>query len=339
MIQSVMVSPGVIEFHNVPTPAPGPGEVLLRIKRIGVCGSDIHVYYGKHPFTSYPVVQGHEFSAIVEALGEGVEGLGPGDLVTAMPQIVCGKCKPCLRGDYNICDNLKVQGFQAPGCGQELWVTEASKIIRVPEAFTLEQTAMIEPLAVAVHAVSRAGGVEERNVAVLGAGTVGNLVAQVARAEGANVLSVDLSAYRLAVVRRCGIQATSNAREESLTEGSQRVFGADGFDIALEVVGVEPTITQIIANIEKGGTIVIVGVFAEKPRVDLGLVQDRELNIHGTLMYKQEDYLRAVELVEAGEVKLEPLMSKHFAFEDYLQAYRFIEEQGDKAMKVFIDVG
>jgi len=338
MKQSVMVSPGVIEFRDIPVPDPGPGEVLLRIKRIGICGSDIHVNHGKHPYTSYPIVQGHEFSATVEAVGEGVQGLEPGMLVTSQPQIVCGKCKPCLRGDYHICDELKVNGFQAPGCGQELWVTKAAKVIPVPESFTLEQTAMVEPLAVAVHAVGRAGDVAGHNVAVLGAGTIGNLVAQVAKAGGANVLSVDVSEYRLGIARECGIEATSNANEESLLEASQRVFGGDGFDIALECVGVEPTITQIIDSVQKGGTIVIVGVFGDKPRVDLGLVQDRELNIHGTLMYKREDYVRAVELIASGGVKLEPLMSKHFAFEDFAQAYKFIDEQGEKAMKVFIDV-
>ncbi|MCJ7736374.1 MAG: alcohol dehydrogenase catalytic domain-containing protein [Anaerolineae bacterium] len=339
MKQSIMVSTGVIEFRDIPVPVPGPGEVLLRIKRIGICGSDIHVNHGKHPYTSYPVVQGHEFSATVEKVGEGVVGLELGQLVTSQPQIVCGKCKPCLRGDYHICDELRVNGFQAPGCGQEFWATEAEKIIPVPEGFSLEQTAMLEPVAVTVHAVGRAGDVAGHNVAVLGAGTIGNLTAQVAKAAGAKVLSVDLSDYRLAIARECGIEATSNAAKEGLAEASRRVFGDEGFDVALECVGVQPTITQIVGAIEKGGTIVIVGVFGDKPFVDLGLVQDRELNIHGTLMYKKEDYVRAVELIASGAVKLEPLMSMHFAVEDFAQAYTFIEEQGHKAMKVFVDVG
>ncbi len=115
MRQAIMTAPGRIEIRDVPAPVPGPGEVLLRIQRIGVCGSDIHVYHGKHPYTGYPVVQGHEFSATVEAVGDGVTGISPGRKVTAMPQIVCGECSPCRRGEYHICDRLKVQGFQAPG--------------------------------------------------------------------------------------------------------------------------------------------------------------------------------------------------------------------------------
>jgi L-iditol 2-dehydrogenase len=338
MKQALMVNPGKIEIRQVPAPQPGTGQVLLRIHRIGVCGSDIHVYHGKHPYTSYPVVQGHEFSASVEAVGKDVTGIAPNTKVTAMPQIVCGECPPCRRGDYHICDRLKVQGFQAPGCAQELWVTEANKIVPLPSRFTFEQGAMIEPISVAVHAVARGGNLNGRRVAVLGAGPIGNLVAQVARSCGAQVLITDVSPYRLDVARRCSLGSTANATEETLRTASARVFGGEGFDVALECVGVEATMTEAIANLAKGGTLVVVGVFGEKPRIDLGLVQDRELNLHGTLMYQRRDYERAVELISTGAVITEPLMSKHFTLDHYQDAYRFIDEQRDKTMKVFVDV-
>lgn len=338
MKQAVMTAPGQIEIHDVSIPTPGPGEVLLEIQRIGVCGSDIHVYHGKHPYTSYPVVQGHEFSATVKDIGAGVIGLAQGAKVTSMPQIVCGECAPCKRGDYHICDHLKVQGFQAPGCAQEFWVTRADSIILLPENFSFEQGALVEPLSVAVHAVSKAGPIRGKNVAVMGAGPIGNLVAQTARQSGANVLINDLSAYRLDIARQSGVTATCNAREETLDQASERVFGKAGFDVALECVGVEPTMTSAISTIQKGGTIVVVGVFGEKPRVDLGLVQDRELTLRGTLMYQRGDYLRAVELIASGGVVTAPLISKHFAMDDYLEAYHFIEAQGEKSLKVFIDI-
>ena len=139
MRQAVMTSPGVIEFGQVPAPQPGSGEVMVRVQRIGVCGSDVHVNKGLHPFTKYPVVQGHEWSGVVESLGEGVKGIAVGAKVTATPQIVCGRCRPCRRGDYNICDSLKVQGFQAPGLRQDFFVTDAEKIVALPETFTFEQ--------------------------------------------------------------------------------------------------------------------------------------------------------------------------------------------------------
>jgi len=339
MKQAIMLAPGQIDLHEIQAPTPGPGEVLLHIQRIGVCGSDIHVYHGKHPLTSYPVVQGHEFSAVLAALGPGVTGLTPGARVTALPQIVCGECAPCRRGDWHICDKLKVRGFQAPGCAQELWVTPAESIVPLPDSFTFEQGALVEPIAVAVHAVGRAGLLAGRNVVVLGGGPIGNLVAQTARCAGAQVLITDLSDYRLEIARQCGLEATSNANAETLAQASQRVFGKAGFNVAFECVGVEATVTAALNSIQKGGTIIIVGVFGEQPQVNLALLQDRELNLVGTAMYWRPDYQRAVALIASGGIQTGPLVTKHFALDDYNAAYRFIEQFGDKSMKVVIDVG
>jgi L-iditol 2-dehydrogenase len=338
MKQAVMTKAGEIKIHEISAPTPGEGEVLLRVQRIGVCGSDIHVYHGKHPLTSYPVVQGHEFSAVLEAVGPGVSGLNLGTKVTSMPQIVCGECAPCRRGDYHICDKLKVQGFQAPGCAQELWVTSADMVIPLPENFTFEQGALVEPASVAVHAVARAGDLTGKRAVVLGAGPIGNLVAQTARCAGAQVMITDISDYRLEVARQCGLDKTSNAKEENLADAAERIFGQDGFDVAFECVGVEATITAAVANIQKGGSLIIVGVFGDKPRIDMAIVQDRELNLHGTLMYKRPDYLKAVELIASGGIVTEPLVSKHFSIDNYIDAYHYIDEYGDKSMKVVIDV-
>lgn len=338
MRQAVMTAPGEIEFRVVDEPQPGPGEVLLRIQRIGVCGSDVHVNHGKHPFTGYPVIQGHEYSATVEAVGPDVSSVQLGSKVTAMPQIVCGNCPPCRRGDYHICDLLRVEGFQAPGCAQDLFVTSADKLIALPDNFTFEQGAFVEPVAVAVHAVTRVPTVNGKNVAVLGAGPIGNLVAQVAHANGANVLITDVSDFRLSVAQECDIPNTSNSRAETLTEASARAFGSERFSIALECAGVEATISAAVENITKGGTIVIVAVFGERPPVNLGLIQDRELTLTGTLMYRREDYEGAVRLMASGNVQTAPLETIHFPFELYREAYRFIDENRDRAMKVFIDL-
>lgn len=338
MKQAILNAPGSIELREVPEPVPGSDDVLLRIRRIGVCGSDVHAYHGTHPYTRCPVIQGHEFCAVIEAVGQNVAGLQRGMKVTAMPQVVCGKCRPCRRGDYHICDELKVQGFQAPGCAQEFFVTQATSVVPLPAAFSFEQGALVEPAAVAVHAVRRAGDLAGKNVAVLGAGPIGNLVAQVARSAGANVLITDVSDHRLEFACDCRLSTTSNAKRETLPEAARRVFGTDGFDAALECVGAEQTAEAAIKSIQKGGTIVIVGVFREKPTVNLGLVQDRELNLRGTLMYRREDYDRAVQLIDEGEILTEPLDSKHFPLQEYATAYAFIETEGHKAMKIFIDV-
>ena len=311
----------------------------MRVLRIGVCGSDVHVHHGKHPFTKYPVVQGHEFSAVIEAVGKGVADLRSGMKVTATPQITCGECVPCRRGRYNVCERLRVMGFQAPGVAQDLVVIPAEKIVVLPEGFSAEQGAFVEPVAVAAHATGRAGALAGRNVVVLGAGPIGNFVAQACKARGAGrVLITDLADYRLDVARRVGIDAVSNASTESLAEASQRVFGADGFDVAFEAVGAEAALDGAIQAITKGGTIVIVGVYGHRPAVDMARVGEHELSVIGTMMYRREDYLQAVEWIAEGRVQTGPLDSRHFPFERYAEAYAHIDRHGADCVKVFIDL-
>jgi len=339
MLQAVMTQPGKIEFNDVGRPRAGAGEVLIEVKRIGVCGSDIHVYHGLHPYTSYPVVQGHEVAGVVAETGQGVTGFAPGDLVVFMPQVTCGKCYPCRHGMYHICDDLKVMGFQTGGAAQEYFPVAAEMVLKLPASISLEEAAMVEPVSVAVHALARAGDVAGRKVVVLGAGTIGNLAAQVAQACGAaDVMITDVSEYKLAKARECGIETTINSAHTDLREAILSRFGPDKADLILECVGVQPTITQAVENARKGSTIIIVGVFGQKPVVDLGLVQDRELSLVGTLMYQEKDYRRAIELIAAGKLRLGPMITHRFAFRDYLKAYEAIESLKGESMKVMIEL-
>ncbi len=338
MRQAVMTAPGQIELGDAPAPEPGVGEALIRVRRIGVCGSDVHVWHGSHPFTGYPVVQGHEFSGEIVAAGQDVDASLVGRKATGLPQEVCGRCRPCRRGDRHVCESLKVRGFQAPGCAQELFAVPAGSVVVLPDDFTHEQGALVEPAAVAAHAVSRAGELSGRNIVVLGAGPIGNLVAQAARSRGANVLITDVSSHRLDVARRCGLAQRSSASEESLHEAADRAFGDDGFDVAFDCAGVEATISAGVSEIAKGGRIVVVAVFDGPTPVDLSLVQDRELELVGTLMYRRDDYEQAIEWIVSGALTLDPLMGRHFDMADYAAAYRYVDSRGDEAMKVFIDV-
>jgi L-iditol 2-dehydrogenase len=339
MLQAVMTVPGKIEFREILRPTPAADEVLIQIKRIGVCGSDIHVYHGLHPYTRYPVVQGHEVSGLVSEVGGGVTGFQPGNKVVFMPQVTCGECYPCRHGMYYICDNLKVMGFQTNGAAQEYFPVKADHVLKLPENISLDHAALIEPISVAVHALARVGNIEGMKILVLGAGTIGNLVAQVAQASGAaSVLVTDLSEYKLQKARDCGIEHVINPAEEDLPQAILKYFGPDKADLILECVGVQPTITQAVTNARKGSTIVIVGVFGKKPEVDLGLVQDRELNLIGTLMYQKRDYERAIELVASDKLFLNPMVTQRFAFKEYPEAYEAIENSAGDYLKVIIDL-
>jgi L-iditol 2-dehydrogenase len=339
MRQARLVEPEKVILEEVEKPGLDKSQVLIKVKRIGICGSDIHAYYGKHPYISYPIIQGHEFSGEIVEIGEKVVGLSIGDRVTVRPQLVCGQCYPCTHGDYHICNDLKVIGCQADGAAREYIPVDHELVVKLPEGMNFDYGAMVEPVAVGVHAVGRLGDITSMNLLVLGAGPIGNLTAQSARGLGAqSVLITDISSFRLEVAGNCGINHTVNVSHDLLETKIAEVFGPDKMDAVIECVGVEDTITNAIHLARKGTDIIVVGVFGEKPVVDIGLLQDKELRMIGTLMYKSEDYSTAIDLIQSDKIKLDPLISKHFPFEDYPKAFKYIEQNRDKTLKVLIDL-
>ena len=340
MRQAILVEPKHIEFKEVAEPKAADltaHQVLVNIKRIGICGSEIHSYHGLHPATFYPVVQGHAYSGVVMAVGSEVTVCKPGDHITARPQLVCGKCNPCKRGQYNVCEHLRVQAFQADGAAQDFFVVDDDRVAKLPEGMSLDYGAMIEPSAVGAHASNRTD-VKGKNVVVSGAGTIGNLIAQFCIARGAkNVLITDVSDLRLAKARECGIKHTLNITKKTLKEAAQELFGEEGYQVGFEVAGVEVSIRSLMETIEKGSDIVVVAVFAKDPALSMFYLGEHELRLIGSMMYRHEDYLTAIDYVNKGIVNLKPLVSNRFAFEEYDDAYKFIDTHRETSMKVLID--
>ena len=340
MRQAILVEPKHIVFKEVAEPKASDltaHQVLVHIKRIGICGSEIHSYHGLHPATFYPVVQGHEYSGVVMAVGSEVTVCKPGDHITARPQLVCGKCNPCKRGQYNVCEHLRVQAFQADGAAQDFFVVDDDRVAKLPEGMSLDYGAMIEPSAVGAHASNRTD-VKGKNVVVSGAGTIGNLIAQFCIARGAkNVLITDVSDLRLAKARECGIKHTLNITKKTLKEAAQELFGEEGYQVGFEVAGVEVSIRSLMETIEKGSDIVVVAVFAKDPALSMFYLGEHELRLIGSMMYRHEDYLTAIDYVSKNIVNLKPLVSNRFAFEEYDDAYKFIDTHRETSMKVLID--
>lgn len=341
MRQAILVQPKQIEFREIAAPTAAElsaHQVLINVKRIGICGSEIHSYHGLHPATNYPVVQGHEYSGIVTACGKDVTVCRPGDKVTARPQLVCGECNPCKRGQYNVCEHLRVQAFQADGAAQDFFVVDDDRVVKLPETMSLDYGAMIEPAAVGAHASGRTD-VKGKNVVVSGAGAIGNLVAQFCKARGAkNVLITDVSDLRLAVARECGIEHTLNVSKRSLKEAAAELFGEEGFQVGFEVAGVESSIRSLMATIEKGSDIVVVAVFAKDPALSMFHLGEHELRLIGSMMYRHEDYLTAIDSIDRGAINLQPLVTNHFPFEQYNEAYQFIDAHRETSMKVIVDL-
>ena len=325
MLQQVMTNPGEIIFREVPVPEIKDDQVLVKIMNIGICGSDIHVYHGKHPFTKYPVTQGHEVSGEIVKVGKDASGLREGQKVTIEPQVYC--------------EELKVMGFQTTGTASEYFAVDASKVTPIPEEMSYEEGAMIEPLAVAVHAVKQMGDVKGMNIAVLGAGPIGNLVAQAAKGMGAaKVMITDVSDLRLDKAKECGIDVCVNTKEKDFGEAMVEAFGPDKADVIYDCAGNNITMGQAIKYARKGSVIVLVAVFAGMASIDLAVANDHELDIKSTMMYRHDDYIDGITLVNDGKVHLRPLISKTFAFKDYLKAYQYIDDNRETTMKVIINV-
>lgn len=340
MKQAVLTKPETIEFSECEKPVIKPNEVLMKIKNIGICGSDIHAYYGKHPFMSFPIRLGHEMAGEIVEVGADVKGIEVGDLVTAMPQTYCDHCEPCKSGRYNICETLEVIGCQSPGAAADYLNVEARLIKKIPAGMSARIAATIEPAAVGVHAVRRGESVVGKNVVVLGAGTIGNVTAQAAMAEGAKaVMITDFSDYRLNLAHeQCGIPYTCNTGKEDLKEAIAKCFGDEGADIFFECVGIGATVNQAIQCSKKGHDIIIVGVYGSTPEINMGWVQDREFRLIGSLMYLDKDFQDTIDYMAAGKIKMEPLVSKVFPFDQYPDAFKYIEQNKDTSLKILVEM-
>lgn len=339
MKQVTLVSPETFEVSQVPVPECQPGQALLKVKAVGICGSDIHAYYGKHPFMSFPITLGHEAAGEVVQVGTNVTNVKVGDRVLIRPQKVCGKCRMCREGRYNICKALEVLGCQCTGASSDYYPVNAELLYKLPDEISYDVGTVIEPLSVGVRAVSRPGDVKGKNVLVIGAGTIGNLVMQCARALGANKVVVsDVSDYKLNMAKECGADVIVNVSREKLEDVLDREFGIDGLDVVYECSANGAALNQMLRYGRKGMAFVIVAVYGYKPEIEMGLVQDREYEIYGTLMYRHEDYMTAIRLVSEGKVNLNALISKEFPLEDAGEAYKYIEEHRDSVQKVILNV-
>jgi len=340
MLQAKLVAPEKILFEKTKIPLLGEKEVLIKVKICGVCGSDVHSYKGKHPFVHPPIVLGHEFSGVIHQIGTRVNSFSPGDRVIVEPNIVCGKCYNCLQGRYNICTNLKVVGCVGyDGAFAEYVAVSEKKVFRLPGNISFEEAALVEPVAVAVHAVRKAKQKINDVVVILGAGTIGLLVMQVAKLAGAGkVIVTDVLDYRLKKAGELGADRLVNPASQDLIKIIQEKYGRNEVDLIYDCVGIEETISQAIQIARKGIRIMVIGVPEERIEVDLSLIQDRELEIVGSLMYVREDFKAAIDFIQKERLKVKPLVTHHFKLKDVDKAFHLITEEKKEVLKVLIDV-
>jgi len=286
------------------------------------------------------MVMGHEFAGALAALGSPAPGLQVGQMVTVEPSVVCGECENCRRGRYNICANLQVLGCVGWFGAQAEYVrVPASKVIPLPPGWSAERGALVEPAAVAVHAVRQGGLSAGERVVVFGAGPIGLMTLQAIKALGAAAVTIiDRVEARLNRAREFGADHIV-AGGDGAVEAVHRLWGREGVDRIFDCVAVPQTVDQAVRLARKGTRIVIVGVPSGAMPVNLAFVQDRELELVGSLMYRRDDFDEAIRLMDTGRITPEQMVTHHLNLAQADEGFRLIDTQPDRACKVMLMVG
>jgi len=331
--------PGKVEFREKRLPRLSPQEVLIRVKTAAICGSDLHIFKGRHPSASLPVAIGHELAGEVLSAGKKVSKVKEGDRVVVEPVIVCGRCHFCLRGEYHLCMDISFQYRKGQGAFSPYFVASEDWVHRLPPTVSFEEGALVEPLSVAIHAVKKGVLQLGHSVAIFGAGAVGLLVLALSRLSGAGeVFVVDVQQHRLKRARELGAsEAFDNSKEDAVKEILERTSGL-GVDRSFEAVGFEGTLIQALKVLRKGGASVLVGLF-ENPEVKLpaNLFVQKEIVLMGTQGYCW-DFQTALEIIESGKIRLKEIITHVLPLQSLQKAFELLMDPKGKAIKVVIQV-
>jgi (R,R)-butanediol dehydrogenase/meso-butanediol dehydrogenase/diacetyl reductase len=316
--------------------APESGQVQIRVSHCGICGTDLHVFHGKMDHrVSMPAVIGHEMSGVIEAIGPDVSDWAPGDRVTVRPLDPCGDCPACHAGNDHVCQNLKFIGIDTPGAMQGLWTVPAHTLHRLPDSLSMQQGALVEPIAVACHDV-RLGGVKPGEfVVVLGGGPIGLLIALVARNAGGRVVVSEINPFRIQLAQELGLEAV-NPLESDLPALVEKQTGGAGADVVFEVSGSKPGAEMMTKLPRVRGRIVLVAVFGDPPPVDLFKFFWREIVLIGARVYEREDFEAAIALAESGKLPLDKIVTNTCSLDQLEWGMRELEK-GGSVMKILVE--
>jgi threonine dehydrogenase-like Zn-dependent dehydrogenase len=303
--------PHRLELQDLPTPVGKPHEALVRIRAVGVCGSDLDGFLGRSKKRVPPLVLGHEFSGQIEEVGDEVSGFSLGEGVAVYPLIACGQCQYCKIGRHNICPQRKVFGLDFHGGLAEYASVPEECLFRIPPTMTYTEAALVEPLANAVHVMGRCPDVEDQTGLVYGCGPIGLFVFLTAKHFGARRLAVvDLNPRRLAVVKDLGADLVVNASEQRPVDAILEWTGGRGVDFAVDAVGNSICRQNAIACTAFGGTMVWIGLGEDICEIDGRAIVTRELEVKGSYAYAKQDFARAIALLEQKVIPITSFISE-----------------------------
>jgi 2-desacetyl-2-hydroxyethyl bacteriochlorophyllide A dehydrogenase len=291
MDQIVLEQPGHFAQRDAPPPVPGAGEALVRIRRVGVCGTDYHAFEGQQPYFTYPRILGHEVSGEVASTPENSRGVRPGDRVAVEPYLNCGECHACRAGKRNCCEHLRVLGVHTDGGMQSLLAVPVHRLHKSSK-LTLDQLALVEPLGIGSHAVVRSGMRKGESVLVIGAGPIGLAVTQFALATGGRVRVLEINPGRREFAARLGVEVLERADDQLA-------------DVVFDATGNATSMEESLARVAFGGRLIFVGLVQSKVAIDDPLFNRREITLLAS-RNSLDDFPRIIRLIEQGKINTAP---------------------------------
>lgn len=333
-----ITKPGEIKLIDEAMPKPGAGEALLQVLYCGICGADVASYTGNQPFTTYPRIPGHEFSARIVEIPQNDRGLKAGDVVTCNPYFNCGKCYACKRGIVNACHDNQTMGVQRDGSFREYITMPVERIID-GKGLSAKELALIEPFSISCHALSRAEVKKDDNLLIMGAGPIGLFALMKAKAMGARVLIADMLPSRLALAAEYGADRTVNVREEELHAACTEFTSENGFDVCVEACGAPETFLNCIDEAAHGANIILIGNGKRETTFVHSIILKKELNIFGSRNAFTRDFEELIDLVSAGKADVLKMISGIYEKGNAAEAFEALAHNDGSLAKLLIKFG
>jgi len=336
---AIVSAPGKVEFQEKRLRELSSKEVLIGVKASSICGSDLHIFKGKHPSAPLPVAIGHELSGQVLRIGNGVSRLREGDRVVVEPVITCGQCYFCQKGEYNLCTQISFQYRKGQGGFAPYFIAKEDWVHQLPEGISYEEGSLIEPLSVSLHAFKKGNLQRGHTVAIFGAGAIGLIILLLTRlSEAGEVFIVDVQDYRLKKATVFGASYVLNNSKEEAVPIIVKKTSQLGVDRAFEAVGLGSTLVQSLNVLKKGGSSIVVGIFEDQEvKIPVNLFIQKEISLIGSQGYCW-DFQSALKLLEKGEIRLKEMITHVLPLSSLQKGFELLMDPKSEAIKVVIKV-
>jgi 2-desacetyl-2-hydroxyethyl bacteriochlorophyllide A dehydrogenase len=331
--------PGKIEFRDIPLRDPTEHEVMIKVHNAAICGSDLHLFKGKHPSAILPAAVGHELVGEVFRVGSEVTGIFEGNRVTVEPVIACGHCFYCLRGNYHLCVDISFQYRKGQGAFAEYFYAPENRTYVLPDSISYEEGTLIEPLSVALHAIKKSGIRIGQSSIVFGAGAIGQIVSMLSNnLSGLKPYIADINDFRVQKAIDLGANGIFLRREEDTHKMVMNLTDNLGVDHAFEAVGVEAALVQALQVVKKGGKVTLLGIFEELyPKIPVNLFVQREISLCGSQGYSW-DFQDSINLIGQRRINLKDLITTRLPLDQLQNGFDILGLTDNKQIKLLINV-